>query len=282
MSESLIQILKKTEQFFNQKGVPEARLDAEYIIAHGLGMKRMELYLNFDRPLSENELATLRPLLSRRANREPLQHILEETPWRNLNLKTDSRALIPRPETEEIIDLAKLYFKSNENKAIEVLDIGTGSGAIALAVAQEMPHSKVLAVDISPVALELATENAKLNSIQNIEFTKSDLFQNVENTFDLIISNPPYIRSSVMLELEQEVKKFDPSNALDGGEDGLDFYRAICAEANSYLNESGYLIFEIGYDQSEDLRSLENENLEYLETVKDLCENDRFVVFKKR
>jgi release factor glutamine methyltransferase len=261
--------------------VPEARLDAEYIIAHGLGMKRMELYLNFDRPLSENELATLRPLLSRRATREPLQHILEEIPWRNLNLKTDSRALIPRPETEEIIDLAKLYFKNAENKAIEVLDIGTGSGAIALAIAQEMPHSNVLAVDISLVALDLAIENSKLNSIQNIEFIQSDLFTNVDKNFDLIISNPPYIRSSVMLELDQEVKDFDPSNALDGGEDGLDFYRRICVQAHSYLNESGYLIFEISYDQSKDLKALENENLKYLETVKDLCKNDRFVVFQK-
>lgn len=282
MSESLIQILKKTEEFFNQKGVPEARLDAEYIIAHGLGMKRMELYLNFDRPLSEAELSILRPLLSRRASREPLQHILEETPWRNLNLKTDARALIPRPETEEIIDLAKLYFKTNENKAIDVLDIGTGSGAIALAVAQEMPHSKVTAVDISSKAIELANENSKINSIQNIEFIESDLFTKVERSFDLIISNPPYIRSAVMLELDQEVKGFDPSNALDGGEDGLDFYKRICLEAHSYLKESGYLIFEIGYDQSADLKLLENDNLKYLETVKDLCSNDRFVVFQKK
>ena len=144
-----------------------------------------------------------------------------------------------------------------------------------------MPHSKVVAVDISSVAIDLATENAKLNSIQNIEFKNSGLFQNVEATFDLIISNPPYIRSSVMLELEEEVKGFDPNNALDGGEDGLDFYRAICSQASSYLNESAYLIFEIGYDQSEDLKLLENDKLEYLETVKDLCKNDRFVVFQK-
>lgn len=161
---TVLEILNRTKVFFEKKGVPDARLDAEYIICFGLGIKkRMDLYLNFDKPLSAAELDKLRPLVARRANREPLQHIVGDTSFRGHTIKCDTRALVPRPETEELVDMAKDRLKDNANPFI--VEVGTGTGAIAIACAKEIPGARVLATDISNDALALAKENAEANGL---------------------------------------------------------------------------------------------------------------------
>lgn len=200
---TVLEILNRTKVFFEKKGVPDARLDAEYIICFGLGIKkRMDLYLNFDKPLSEAELDTLRPLVARRANREPLQHIVGDTSFRGHTIKCDTRALVPRPETEELVDMAKERLKDREKPFI--VEVGTGTGAIAIACAKEIEGAKVLATDISNDALALARENAEANETA-IEFAQGDLLDaisddaiakaagNASTKIDCLIANLPYI-----------------------------------------------------------------------------------------
>lgn len=278
--QTVLDILNKTTAFFTVKGIDEPRLNAEQILAHGLGLKRMELYLNFDRPLSDSELEKLRPMVSQRGQRVPLQHLLGTVGWRFLELKTDARALIPRPDTEAIVDRAKKLLQGKS--APQILEIGVGSGAISLALASEMPHSQVLGLDISPDALSLARENAALNGITRVEWLQSDLYSALDRgPFDLIISNPPYIPSHVVDELEPEVKEHDPRLALDGGPDGLDFYRRLLNESAAHLHDSAYLLCEIGYDQVPALKEMPSIQLSFVDFEKDLGGQDRYVWWQK-
>lgn len=274
--QTLLQILNKTTEFFQSKEIEDPRLNAEQILAHGLKMRRMELYLNYDRPLSQAELDQLRPLVSQRGQRVPLQHILGTVGWRFLELKTDARALIPRSDTEGIVDLAKKLLQGISSP--KILEIGVGSGAISLALATEMPHSKIFGVDLSLDALSLAQENAALNQVSSITWIHSDLYDAVaEREFDLIISNPPYIPSAVVDALEPEVRQHDPRMALDGGKDGLDIYRRMLSESIDLLKEQAYLLCEIGFDQVPALQNLQCNQLEFQGFEKDLGGQDRFV-----
>lgn len=280
--QTLLDILNKTTAFFESKGIEDARLNAEQILAHGLGLQRLQIYLNFDRPLSDAELGQLRSMVQQRANRVPLQHILGTVGWRFLELKTDARALIPRSDTEGIVDIAKQLLGSIAKPRI--LEIGVGSGAISIAIAQEIPHAQITGIDISLDALSLARENAQLNKIDEhkISWLHSDLYESLsDDKFDLIVSNPPYIASHVVDELEPEVRQYDPRIALDGGVDGLDIYRKLCLQSATYLADNGYLLCEIGYDQAEPLRNMTTNQLSFLDCEKDLGGQDRFVWWQK-
>jgi release factor glutamine methyltransferase len=280
--QTVLEILKKTTDFFTSKHIEDARLEAEILLAHGLGLKRMDLYLQFDRPLTDEELAKMRPLVQRRGQREPIQHIIGSVGFRHLEIKCDARALIPRPDTEQIIDLANSLIQDQSN--VSALEIGVGTGAILLSLIHENPQvTKALGVDISQDALNLAQENATLCNIDSIEWILSDLFTNIpQQQFDLIISNPPYIPTSVCAELEVEVKKYDPMLALDGGISGLDIYERILSEAAAFLKPNGHLLFEIGYDQGQSVPDLGIRlGWTLVGVYKDYGSNDRFVCFKK-
>jgi len=248
--QTLLEILNKTTEYFTKCGVPDPRLDAQYILAKQLGLTRMELYLKFDRPMTEPELAALRPLVQRRGKREPLQHILGSTSFRGLEIKCDRRALIPRPETEVLVDMVLTAIK--DVKCPLIADIGTGTGAIALAIASERPDAKVYASDKSQDALALAKENAQALGLEGrIQFLESDLLESypVDLHFDLIVSNPPYIPAKICLSLQPEVKNFDPKMALDGGNDGLDLVWKLLKTSFLHLKIPGQIILEVGEGQ---------------------------------
>lgn len=280
---TVLEILNKTTTFFSHKGVPDARLDAQYILSHGLKMKRMDLYLNFDKPLSENELEVLRPLVARRAKREPLQHIIGTTCFRGYEIHCDRRALIPRPETESIVDILKENLQGKE--ALKIADIGTGTGAIAISIAKEFPGTKVFATDISKDALDLAKENAKENSVE-LEFLEGNLLEALPagEMLDAIVSNPPYIPDGEKEKLQPEVRDFDPALALFGGTDGLTLVRKILEQSKNRLKSKAPILLEIGSETKEDkILEAEAANYPWLKwkgAIKDYCGNVRFVEYE--
>lgn len=283
---TVLEILNRTKVFFEKKGVPDARLDAEYIISHGLGMKnRMDLYLNFEKPLTAAELDTLRPLVARRANREPLQHIVGDTSFRGHIIKCDPRALIPRPETESLVDMAIERLKGAECPFI--VEVGTGTAAISIACAKEIAGAKVLATDISEEALSLARENAQANGLnEELTFAQGDLLDAVTDTakIDCLIANLPYIPDGEKGKLQPEVDKFDPALALYGGPDGLDLVRKLLGQTEGKLSAGAPILLEIGSEQAEVLKN-EAGNFPWLEFEgihKDYCGNIRFVSYKAK
>ena len=225
---TVLEAIQKSTDFLTKKGVESPRLQTELLLAHQLKMPRMKLYLNFDRVLTAPETDGLRELIKRRAAREPLQHITGTTSFCGHEITVNRHALIPRPETELLAELGWKFLSERQNPA--ALDFGTGTGCIAIAIAAKCPTAKVTALDISTEALALAKQNAEQNKVaERIVFLPSDDFTALTglNQFDLIISNPPYIASAEIAILEPEVKDFDPRAALDGGADGLDFYRRL-------------------------------------------------------
>ena len=241
--------LKKAKE--ELKNVPDRDVDASWIVCAVSGLTRNQLHFDSDKVLSQRQEQILDNILTRRKTREPLQHIFGFVPFYNIELKTDKRALIPRDETAILVEKALGFINAKKYKS--VLDIGTGSGAIAISIKKNADVS-VSAVDISEDALSLAKENAKMNEAE-ISFIKSDLFENVSEKFDVILSNPPSIPTKDIEKLEKELS-FEPECALDGGSDGLDFYRDIITDAKDHLNKNGLLMFEIGYDQGDAVRTL--------------------------
>lgn len=283
---TVLEILNRTKVFFEKKGIPDARLDAEYIISHGLQMKsRMDIYLNFEKPLTEAELDVLRQMVARRANREPLQHIIGDTSFRGFIIKCDPRALIPRPETESLVDMAKEALKGIENPFI--VEVGTGTAAISIACAKEIAGAKVLATDISEDALSLARENAEANGLgETLAFSKGDLLDAVTATdkIDCLIANLPYIPDGEKGKLQPEVDKFDPALALYGGPDGLTLVRKLLQQTEGKLSAGAPIFLEIGSEQAEVLKN-EAANYPWLEFSgihKDYCGNVRFVSYKAK
>ena len=246
--QSLLETLKKAAEFLARKGLEKPRVEAEHLFAAGLGLKRLDLYLQFERLLTEEEVGRLRDLTVRRGNREPLQHVVGTVEFRDLVLKSDRRALIPRPETEELIDLALAFFPADH--PVRVLDLGTGSGAIALALAAERPAWKVDAVDRSPDALALARENAaRCGLAERVNFAESDWFAAVTDAYDLVVANPPYLSETEVAEAEPEVREFDPKSALVASEEGLADLRRILADAPKFLRAGGWVLCETGIGQ---------------------------------
>lgn len=278
----LLDILRKTTDFLQAKGVENARLDAEVLVAHALKLRRMDLYLQFERLLTEPELAAIRPLVKRRSQREPLQHILGETDFFDLKLKTDRRGLIPRPETEQLLELVTNAFPSAPAR---ILDLGTGTGAIALALAKFWPESAVVAVDRSADALTLARENAaSLGFADRVRFVESDWFAALagEPPFALIVSNPPYLTAAEVAEAEPEVRDHDPVTALVAERDGRADLEAIIGGAPGFLQPGGLLALETGIAQHEALTAFARvHGYAAVESKRDLSDRDRFLLLRR-
>jgi release factor glutamine methyltransferase len=251
-TKTVLEVLQATAAYFKKHDVENPRLNAEHLLAHVLGRKRIELYLEFERVLTESELAPLRYLMKRRGEGEPLQHLLGNVEFCGLIFLCDKRAMVPRPETEELVEVLKSEIRNSKS---EILDVGTGSGVIALSLAAEFPEAQILAVDISDDALALAQENAaRLNLAGRVRFLKSDLLENVEGTFDLVVANLPYVSTQARDTLSREVLH-DPAVAVFASAHGDELIRELIAQAPSRLRPGGLLALEIGIGQSEALFS---------------------------
>jgi release factor glutamine methyltransferase len=253
---TVLEVLQATTAYFKKCNIENPRLNAEHLLAHVLRRKRIELYLEFERGLTETELGPLRDLVRRRSQGEPLQHLLGTVEFCALTFLCDKRAMVPRPETEELVESLKSEIQcASGGPKSEIVDVGTGSGVIALSLAAEFPEAKILAVDISDDALALAQENAAmLNLSARVRFLKGSLLENVEGAFDLIVANLPYISTQNRHTLSREVLH-DPEIALFAGPRGDELVRELIAQAPSRLRRGGMLALEIGLGQSEALLS---------------------------
>ena len=246
-------------------------------LSYILGKSKSYILLNQELELNSEQSHRLNDIINKRKKAYPLQYAIGEWEFYNLRLKVDERALIPRFETEIIVD----YIIKSAMKKDRILDIGTGTGAIALSLGKHIVKSLVTGSDIEDKALSLARENKEITNISNVEFIKSDLFENIDGKFDLIISNPPYINKEDYDKLEKELY-FEPKSALYGGEDGLLFYKKIIKKAPDYLNDQGHLIFEIGYDQKEILNKLlKEQGFKSIINLRDFNDFDRFIIAQK-
>ncbi|MEA3186417.1 MAG: release factor glutamine methyltransferase [Chthoniobacter sp.] len=250
-TKTVLDVLSATTEFFKKRGVESPRLNAEHLIAHVLRKKRIDLYMEFDHPLDETVLAPLRELVKRRAGGEPLQHLLGTVEFCGRIFQCDERALVPRPETERLVEM--LIGKGGMFRRI--LDVGTGSGVIALSLAAHWPQATVDGVDLSPSALALAAQNAETLQLNDrVRFFPSDLFSQIEGRYDLIVANLPYIETEVLSTLAREVQR-DPRIALDGGADGAEIIRRFAVEARGHLSPGGMIAMEIGDAHAEPLRA---------------------------
>jgi release factor glutamine methyltransferase len=256
---TVLEVIQKSAEFLARKGLESPRLQVELLLGHVLQVPRLRLYLDFERQLTEPQLDSMRALVKRRAAREPLQHIVGSTSFCGLEIKVSSQVLIPRPETEVLAEQAWDFLRQGARPAPAALDFGTGSGCLALAIAQHVPGARIWAVDTSAAALELARENARrLALAERIQFMQGDGFAALPSSlqFDLIVANPPYIPSSDIDSLAPEVRDYDPRLALDGGPDGLAYFRRLAAEASPFLLPAGCLMCEFGDDQAGRVRAI--------------------------
>ena len=278
-SPNLLEILGSSTEWLQRKGVSNARREAEELLAHGLACTRLDLYMDYDRPLADEDLATLRGLLARRGRREPLQYILGTQAFRNADLRVDPRVLIPRPETEGLVDQVLAHLPDRE-APLCITDLGTGSGCLAISLAQELPASRVLAYDLSEDALELARENAVHNGVSGrIEFARLDLHADLPKmAVDLLVSNPPYVRQDEEVTLQPELK-YEPRMALyDADAEGVSCYRRIAASFASWLRPGGMAVFEIGAEQGAAVRTLLEPVSQKVLVAQDLAGRDRYVI----
>jgi release factor glutamine methyltransferase len=249
---TVLEVVQSTTGYFQKHNIESPRLNAEHLLAHVLGRKRIELYLEFERELNESELAPLRDLVKRRAEGEPLQHLLGTVEFCGRTFQCDKRALVPRPETERLVELLISTFKA-ELAHSRIVDVGTGSGVIALSLAAEYPEAEIVAADVSEDALALARENAEqLGLAARVRFLRSNLLEKMEGMFDLIAANLPYISRQEPQTLSREVLH-DPEVALFAGAGGDELVRELIAQAPSRLRSGGILALEIGIGQSEAL-----------------------------
>jgi release factor glutamine methyltransferase len=275
---TVLEIIKKTTDFFAARGIESPRLNAELLIGHALSRKRMQLYLEFERPLSELELEKVRPLVRRRAQHEPVQYILGETEFFGLKLKVDRRALIPRPETEQLVE--HVITACGAAAPASILDLGTGTGAIALALAHAFPAAAIVAVDRSEDALALARENAATTAGgPRVTFLASDWFAAVPAmSFNVIVANPPYLTAEETAQTAPEVRGFEPVDALTAVGDGLADLETIIASAPRYLKPGGLLALESGISHRERLlEKIRVAGFSRSEAKQDLSGRDRFV-----
>lgn len=250
---TVLKVLQWTAGYFRDKGIEGGRLDAELLLGDLLELDRVGLYLDYDRPLAATELEAYRALVGRRARREPLQYIRGRAEFWSLPFKVSPAVLIPRADTEVLVEEGL----KRASGACRILDVGAGSGAIAVALAHERPEAALEAVDLSTEALAVARANAAANGVaERIQFRQEDLRSLSGAGFDLVVSNPPYIPSADLAGLMPEVRQFEPLLALDGGADGLAAYRALAAQARGLLRLGGWLLLEVGIGQAEAVAQL--------------------------
>ena len=282
---TVLEAIQKSAEFLAKKGVESPRLQTELLLAHLLKMPRMKLYLNFDRMLSTAETNALREFVKRRGQREPLQHITGSTSFCGYEIAVNRHVLVPRPETEMLAELGWQFLSTINHQPSTCLDFCTGSGCIAIALAAKCLNAIIIATDISAEALALAGENAARNNVaERIEFRLGDGFAALANgaQFDLIVSNPPYIPSAEIATLDPEVRNFDPHAALDGGADGLEFYRLIASQAAAFLKPGGKIMVEFGDGHAEAIRKIFEMEKWIVEAVKeDYSQRARILVARR-
>ena len=254
---TVLKVLRWTTDYLKEKGVDSPRLDAELLIGEALDKDRVGLYLCYDQPLQPEELALIRQLVARRAKREPLQYIVGHTEFWSLPFKVAPGVLIPRGDTEVLVEEALRLLEEQPCIGQTVLDVGTGSGAIAVALAHSCPELQVDAVDVQPEALTQAQANAELNGVaERVVFRLQDMAELSGERYRLVVSNPPYIREDEMAGLMPEVRDHEPAIALQAGVDGLDCYRLLCQQAVSLLLPGGWLLVEVGAGQADEVAQL--------------------------
>lgn len=273
---TVLEVLQSTAAYFKKRDVESPRLNAEHLLAHALKRKRIELYLEFERTLTEEELAPLRELVRRRGQGEPLQHLLGTVEFCGHVFLCDKRALVPRPETEQLVE--KIAECRLQKADCRILDLGTGSGVIALSLAAKFPEAEITATDISDNALALAGENAvRLGLRERVVFLKSDLFEAIEGTFDVIVANLPYIAAGDRPTLSREVLH-DPGVALFAGERGTEMICKLINAARAHLSAGGLLALELGIGQADELAAeMETKNYHDIEQIRDYSGVTRFL-----
>jgi release factor glutamine methyltransferase len=281
---TVLEAINLSTEYLQKKGVESARLNAELMLAHILNCKRLNLYLMFDRPLSDDEVNTYRDFLARRGKREPLQYILGKTDFYNITLKTDSRALIPRPETELLVETIHNIYKDKEG--LNFLDIGVGSGCITVALLKNLKEAKATAIDISEDALSLTRENLHLNKVENqITLLKFDALEDDYyklGKFDFIVSNPPYVSKTEFENLQPELKNYEPIIALTDNEDGIKFYKTIIQNSHHLLNSQGKIFFELNPSVAKKVEELlEENNFININLIKDFNNHFRIIYGEK-
>jgi len=282
----LLDVLKEATFFLTNKGIENPRLNAEMLLAHILGLNRIDLYLRFEQPLNQTERQSYKTVLRRRVDGEPLQYIISETEFFSLLFSVCKNVLIPRPETELLVEAAIQTIKEEWSESpVRCLDIGTGSGNIAIALAKNLQHAEIIAVDISDQAIAIAKRNAEKNEVADrITFQISDVMQlnfvkDVEPPFHVICSNPPYIASSDFENLPKEIRDFEPRQALDGGPDGLKFYQRFAEAFPKLVDNSGTIFLEIGETQAEKIQNIFTGIAGFkIQIKKDLAQKDRLMI----
>ncbi|MEC4685046.1 MAG: peptide chain release factor N(5)-glutamine methyltransferase [Nitrospirota bacterium] len=279
---STTDLFRDISSTFRGKGFPEAEREAELIICHAFNISRTELYRD-DLQVDESALRVLNSIVERRLCHEPLQYLTGDTEFYGLRFRVGRGVLIPRPETEILVEEAVRLVNAQGIPSPAILDLCTGSGCIATAIAKNLPSAKVVASDISAPAMRYAIENAGLNGTGNLVFVQGDLFEPVSGeSFHLIVSNPPYVKGDDLMGLQKEVSCYEPLEALDGGRDGLDFYRRILKSAPEHLRDRGYLVLELGLGQGIAVGEIAGEcGLRVVRVLNDLSDIERVMVLEK-
>lgn len=291
------EILDKVTSYLKRRGIPEPRIDAEVLLAHVLEIERLEIYLNFDSRVTEKDLSAYKKLIERKVRREPVAFIVGYKEFMGLKFFLNKDVLIPRPETEilveKVIEKVRNIGKSRNygyrrDNSLTIVDLCTGSGNIAISLARNIASCKIYATDISKGAIQVARKNAKFHNVEGrVEFLLGDLFSPLEKlnsnlAVDFVVSNPPYVKSRDLVLLSPEIKK-EPLSALEGGNEGLNFYHRIIPEASKYLVDGGYLIMEIGDYQGKAVMNLIKKEKQFYppQLVKDYAGLDRVIVAQK-
>jgi len=277
---TVLELLNLTANFFEQKGIESARLNAELLLADILRCKRLDLYLSFDKPVKEEEVDNYRAFVKRRGNREPLQYILGYVEFYGLTFLVNKNVLIPRQETELLIET--ILKTTDKEVHLNILDIGTGSGIIAVTLAKHLPNAKIFAVDKSDDAITVAKQNAVAHNVaQQITYLQNDVLKSslpMDKKIDIIVSNPPYVSLNEFQSLQKEIIVHEPNFAVTDFSDGLTFYREIIESSKNYLNENGKIFFELGAGQSAQVKALfELHNFSSIEIRKDYSNIDRVI-----
>lgn len=276
----IVEVLQNAIQELNNNNISDPIMKSRILLANILNTTKEYLVINSEEEISIETTNKFNEGINKLIKGCPLQYITNHQEFMKLDFYVDENVLIPRADTEILVE--EVISNCEKNKEYKILDLCTGSGAIGISIARYIPNSYVICTDISSKALEIARKNAKANNIDNIEFIESDMFKNIKGKFDIIVSNPPYIVKDVITTLDKEVQN-EPYIALNGGIDGLDFYKIIACEAHKHLNENGKVFLEIGYDQKEEVTNLLKVSEKYnsIYSKKDLYDNDRIVVATK-